>query len=125
MTQIKQRENNILNGILKLEAQEQIEQNAPIKIFQTASWTKIKIKNIKTFKNMMNNTKIRTTQKLKEEKAHLTLKEPWLMIPYMMDCAFMIELICWIFGGFAEASMDEMKKDGSYRAMDSLKVHDR
>jgi len=37
MTQIKQRENNILNGILKLEAQEQIEQNAPIKIFQTAS----------------------------------------------------------------------------------------
>jgi len=30
---------------------------------------------------MMNNTKIRRTQKLKEEKTHLSLEKPWLMIP--------------------------------------------
>jgi len=49
-----------------------------VKIFQTTTQTKIEIKNSMTFKNMMNNTKIRTTQKLKEEKTHLALEEPWL-----------------------------------------------
>jgi len=42
-----------------------------------------------------------------------------------MDCAFMTELNSWIFGGFAEALMEETCKDDSHGAMDSLKMHDR
>jgi len=53
---------------LKSEAQEQIEPNKPYRILKIATCTKIKIKNNKTIKNMVNDTKLRTTQKIKEEK---------------------------------------------------------
>jgi len=50
---------------LNLEVQEQIEPIKPYRILKTATYTKSKLKIAKTFKNMMNNTEIRT-QKLKE-----------------------------------------------------------
>jgi len=48
--------------------------NAPNKISQTKTCTKIKIKNIKTVKNMMNNMELRTTQKNKRREGTYLLK---------------------------------------------------
>jgi len=55
-----------------------IEQDAPIRISKQQHQIKNKIKATRQFRIKMNNTELRTTQKLKEEKAHLALEEPWL-----------------------------------------------
>jgi len=96
---------------LKTKVQDQVEPNASIEIFQTATQLQNETKNNKTFKTAYDNTEMKKTKKLNEEKNTYLLKNQNSLYQ-MMSLHFMTDCSSWRFekGGRSNGC------DGSRRA---------